>query len=170
MAKSNLPNAILKNARIGFLNFAGAAKQYNDAGDRNFTIFLEPEIAEEMRNDGYNVKQLKRREDDDPNEPLQDILKVAVSYRIRAPKIFLVTSRGKTPIGEGEVSMLDWQDILKVDLSLNPSAWDVNGKTGIKAYLQSMYMTIQEDELDLEYADLDYRGGGQSAAIRFEEN
>lgn len=169
--KNRLPNAVLEDVNLIWLNFAGKTDQYNTNGDREFTIRFgadQLDVAEALAADGYNVRDMKRRDDDDPNEPLAQQLKVKVSYKIRAPKIFLVTSRGKTPIGEAEVSMLDWQDIAKVDLILNPSYWEVNGKTGIKAYLQSMYMTINEDELDLKYGDVQSVGPG--AMQEFDES
>jgi hypothetical protein len=56
---------------------------------------------------------------------------------------------------EDEVEILDWADIQMTDLIVRPYEWAVNGKTGIKAYLQSIFVTIQEDELELKYADID---------------
>jgi hypothetical protein len=66
----------------------------------------------------------------------------------------LITSRGRTNLGEDAVEMLDWADILNVDLIVRPYEWNVNGKTGIKAYLQSIYVTIQEDALEQKYSEL----------------
>jgi hypothetical protein len=165
MAKTEnrLPNAVLEDVRFLFPNFAGREERFNREGNRNVSIALEPDVAQAMERDGWNIKYLKPRENDEEDAPLQAYIKVAVSYRIRAPKIYMITSRGKTPLGEGEISMLDWVDITHVDVILNPSYWDVDGNKGIKAYLQSAYITIEEDELDLKYGDVPTSGGGQGA-------
>jgi hypothetical protein len=45
---------------------------------------------------------------------------------------------------------------------LRPFTWSVSGKGGIKAYLQSMFVTITEDALERKYGDLETlpaRGG-----------
>lgn len=157
-----LPNAILENVRLGFRNFAGKEDQYNREGDRNFAIFFDDaRIAEALARDGYNIRWTKDRPDVEDYEPAP-YLKVKVSYKTRAPKIYLVTKRGKTPIGEGEVSMLDWVEYTNVDVVINPYRYEINGG-GIAAYLQSMYITIVEDALDEKYGDTPTIGNVVSA-------
>lgn len=139
-----------EGVRIGFRNFSGAEGKFNRAGDRNFVIFLETAEAEQLASEGFNIKYLKPR--DEQEEP-QAYLAVKVNFRGRPPKIMMVTSKGKTPIGEDTVNILDWADLRSVDLIINSFEWEVNGKTGITAYLKSMYATLEEDDLDRKYSD-----------------
>lgn len=146
---------LMENVRIIFRNFAGKEGQYNREGDRNFGVILPDDVAERMLVDGWNVKYLKPREDDE-DETETPWLSVSVNYdKGRPPKVMLVTDRGRTALDADTVEMLDWADITNVDLIVRPYAWDVNGNTGIKAYLQSMYVTIEEDELERKYSELD---------------
>lgn len=149
---SEIGNVVMEDVRIIFRNFAGKEGTFNRAGDRNFNVILEPDVAEAMAADGWNVKYLKPREEGDEPTPR---LEVAVSFKQRRPpRIVMITSRGRTNLGEDEVNILDWADIKKVDLIVRPYQWEVNGKSGIKAYLQSIFVTIEEDELELKYADV----------------
>jgi hypothetical protein len=107
-----------------------------------------------MAEDNWNVKWLKPREDDE-DETQQAYLPISVNFKGRPPRIVLVTSRGRTNLDERSVEMLDWADIINVDLIVRPYEWDVNGKTGIKAYLQSIYVTIREDPLEQKYNEMD---------------
>lgn len=146
-------NLTFENARLVFKNFSGAEGKFNKAGDRNFCLLLSPEDAEAMVKNGWNVKELQPREEGDHPQPY---LKVKVNFpkNGRPPRIVLVTSRGKTPLDEDTVSMLDWAEVKNVDLIIRPYDWEVNGATGRTAYLKSIFVTIQEDELDLKYADV----------------
>jgi hypothetical protein len=116
---------------------------------------LDADVATQMLEDGWNVRTLKPREDDE-DETEQAYLPVTVGYgKGRPPKIVMITSRGRTNIGEDEVEALDWADITNADLIVRPYEWSVSGRTGVKAYLQSLFVTIEEDALEQKYADMD---------------
>lgn len=159
MAKKNTP-IVIENANIRFRNFSGLEKQFNPAGNRNFVIFLEKDIADRLYEDGWNIKQLAPQ--DEADEP-QPYIQVSVSYGQRPPKVVLITSAGKRNIGEDLVDMLDYAEIDKVDLTLNPYHWEVNGKSGVKAYLKSIYVTLDEDELDRKYNQIPDEGEDRDA-------
>lgn len=148
------PNAtvLIEGARIIFRNFAGKEGPMNAPGERNFCVVLEdPKLAEDMANDGWPVKQGKEMEDGEIRDPF---IQVKVGYKGRPPKIVMITSRGRTNVGEDEVEMLDWVVFKNVDLIFRPYNWNVGAKSGIKAYLQSLFVTIEEDALDLKYSDV----------------
>lgn len=143
---------LMEDVTLIFRNFAGKEGQYNREGDRNFGVLLSPEVAQDMLRAGWNVKFLKAREDGGEE---QAWLSVTVNFDNRPPKVVQVTSRGRTHLGPDEAELLDWADLVTVDLIVRPYEWVVNGKSGVKAYLQSIYATVDEDPLDLKYAELD---------------
>lgn len=145
-------SVVMESVRIIFRNFAGKEGKYNREGDRNFAVLLDEEVAQHMASLGWNVKWMQPRDEDDTP---QAFLTVAVNFRGRPPRVVMITSRGRTSLGEEDVEVLDWADISNVDLIVRPYEWAVNGKTGIKAYLKSIFVTINEDELELKYADID---------------
>jgi hypothetical protein len=152
-----IPEVSIENTRIMFRNFAGKEGQFNRAGDRNFSVPLDSELATKMIEDGWNVKQLRPREDgDDP----QDYVTVAVSYKNKAPRVVLVTSKGRSELKEDELDILDYAEIANVDLILNPYKWTIpargkdDEKSGVKAYLKAIYITLKEDEFEKKYSNV----------------
>ena len=149
---------MMEGVRIIFRNFGGKEGPYNKAGDRNFGVLLDDAVAEAMTVDGWNVKWLDPR-DEDEDGVRQAWLPVDLKYHgrngpVRPPTVALITTRGRTNLGESEIEMLDWADITNVDLIVRPFAWEMNSKSGIKAYVNSMFVTIEEDALEIKYAEL----------------
>jgi hypothetical protein len=139
---------MVEDARIIFRNFAGREGPYNREGDRNFAVVLDHSTAQQMLEDGWNVKYLDAREDGDEPTPY---VQVSVNYKNRPPRVVLLTSSSRTQLDEKAVDVLDWADIKTADLIARGYEWAVNDKTGVKAYLQSLFVTIREDALEQKY-------------------
>lgn len=156
MAPSNKRESVtVREATLLFKNFAGEQKQFNPAGQRNFSILLTAEDAERLQQKGYNVKPLRRQDDDD--EQMYH-LKVKVTYANRPPRVWLVSGQGtrRTMLGEGLVAMLDQLDSVRVDLEFTPYDWTLaSGTSGRTAYLETLFFHMYESELELEYAHLE---------------
>ncbi len=140
---------MIEDARLIFRNFEGKEGMYNVVGDRNFCVPLDPEIAVKMADDGWNIKVTKPRDDEEEGTPY---IQVTVGFKNRPPRVVMITSNGRTNLTEETVGVLDWADIRQADLICRGYDWDVNGKTGTKAYLQSLFVTIEEDALEMKYA------------------
>ena len=138
----------IEDARLLFRNFEGKEGPYNRKGDRNFAVVLDDDTAKILERDGWNVKYLKSREDDEPETPY---IQVAVNFDNRPPRVVMITSSGRTNLNAESVEILDYADIRLADLIIRPYDWVVNGKSGRKAYLQSLFVTIEEDELERKY-------------------
>ena len=148
------PRNILQidNARIVFRNFSGEASKYNREGDRNFALVIpNQEIADKLVSDGWNVKIKPPKEEGD--EPFM-FLPVKVKFNDIGPAIYLKTGRRKNRLDEESVDILDNIRISSVNLDVRPYDWEVQGKTGRTAYLQSIEV-IQEVDRFAEDLELD---------------
>ena len=149
-----MPRNLLKieNAKIFWTNFAGKERENNPAGKRNFCVEIPEDIVKNLKADGWNVKYTKDSEEYGGPKPY---IQVEVKYGDYPPKIYKVTSRNKTLLDEDVVGDLDTDEITNVDLYISPYHWTVGSKSGIKAYVDKMWVTIEEDDLTKKYANYD---------------
>lgn len=154
----NLENIEMENAKLlrgGFMNFSGAVSKYNVTGDKYFHVVIPDELGEKLKADGWNIKILRPRDEDD--KPTYH-LKVTVSFKYDrlAPQVYLVTKHNRVRLDDDTIGQLDGAVIENVDLIIRPRHWTKETKDGIeegiKAYLKTMYVTIEEDPFAAKYS------------------
>lgn len=142
----------IEGTRIVFRpNFAGLKEKFNKEGDRYFNVAIPPEDVDQLVEDGWNVKEWTGREEGDETEYF---IKVNVSFRFKPPRLVLITSRGRVPLDEETCDLLDWQDYEFIDVILSASFYNINGRSGLSAYLKTGMFVILEDELEQKYSHL----------------
>lgn len=155
MERRVIGNARFEGVRLMFKNFQGKKGDYNDEGDRNFGIVLSEEMADHLRDDGWNVKRWIPKGED--AEPIY-WLKVKVRFDNYPPTAVLINSSGKIKLDEETIGQLDWSRIRYCDVVVSPYHYKGrNGNPdGITAYLKAIYVTVDEDEFEAKYADIPY--------------
>lgn len=147
------PRGILQidDASIIYRNFAGVSSKFNREGDRNFAVRIpDTELADKLVEEGWNVKIKDPKEEGDL--PFM-FLPVKIKFNDRGPVVYLKTGRNMVKLDEESISCLDNIDILGVDLDIRPYDWEVNGKTGRTAYLQSICVTQDIDRFAARYEE-----------------
>lgn len=140
---------IMENAKIRFRNFSGRPDEFTREGDRSFALVIDDEdLANKLKEDGWNVRM--RMPKNDGEDPWY-YLKVKVNFGGFPPKIIEVTSRNRVSLNEETVGILDSAELKSVDVEISPYHWEIGGRSGITAYLKTMYATIEEDPFAAEY-------------------
>ena len=156
-----MEDLIIENAAITNRNFEGREeKPYNPKGVRNFTVILDNQTAHVLLNDNWNVKFPKGKDPDDPET--SGFLPISVSYSNPRyiPKIIQVTydANGKpkkTPLNESTIVNIDSAEIQDINLVIHPRIWEVNGASGVKAFLKTMYFTLVKDPFEDKYGSFE---------------
>lgn len=147
------PRGILQidDARIIYRNFRGEGSKFNREGDRNFALIIpNEEMADALAKEGWNVKIKPPRDEDD--SPFM-YLPVKIKFNDRGPAIYLKSGNNVRKLSEDVVGLIDDIDILSVDMDVRPYDWEVNGKTGRTAYLQSMEVVQEVDRFAARFAE-----------------
>jgi hypothetical protein len=148
-----IPQLEVENARLIFRNFSAKPDKYNAKGGiRKFGVIINPALVDSLREEGWVIKELPPKEEG--GDSLY-YLSVKVQYgEYRNPNVYLITNGKKTLLDEGSVASLDYAELVNVDLVISPHYWEVNGKSGINAYLKTGYFEIITDSFASKYEDL----------------
>lgn len=150
---ANVNNINIEGAMIIWKNFSGERDKFNP-GKRGFSVVIDDAVmADELKQEGWNVKERPLQEGTDPSEQ-EWTLHVKLNMN-RYTQVWLIVGNHKTLLNEDTVAQLDVVDITDCDLSIRPYEWEMSGRTGITAYVDSMYVTIRENKFAEKYADLD---------------
>ena len=148
------PKGIMQidDARIIFKNFQGRGDKFNREGDRNFSLLIEdPDTAEAMKREGWNVKIKEGR---DPDEGPFMRLPVKVKFTEYGPTVYLNSAGNVVKLNEESIACLDNVEIETVNMDIRPYDWEVNGRTGRTAYLQSMEVIQRIDRFAARYGNM----------------
>ena len=150
---ANVNNINIEGATIIWKNFSGERDKFNP-GKRGFSVVIDDEVmADELKQEGWNVKERPLQEGADLSEQ-EWTLPVKLNMN-RYTQVWLIVGNHKTLLNEDTVAQLDVVDIVNCDISIRPYEWEMSGRTGITAYVDSMYVTIRENKFAEKYADLD---------------
>ena len=150
---ANVNNINIEGATIIWKNFSGERDKFNP-GKRGFSVVIDDAVmADELRQEGWNIKDRPLQEGADPSEQ-EWTLPVKLNMN-RYTQVWLIVGNHKTLMNEDTVAQLDVVDIVNCDISIRPYEWEMSGRTGITAYVDSMYVTIRENKFAEKYADLD---------------
>ena len=137
--------------QIIFKNFEGRGDKFNREGDRNFSLRIDDEnTADALVKEGWNVR-IKEGRDEDEGPCMR--LPIKVKFTNYGPNVYLRTGNRVNELNEESIACLDSIEIDSVSMDIRPYDWDVNGRTGRTAYLQSMEVVQRIDRFAARYAN-----------------
>ena len=147
------PRGILQidDARIIYRNFEGRGDKYNREGDKNFAVIIpDRDICDQLLDAGWNVRIKPSRHEDEHDQDFM-YLPVKVKFTDRGPACYLVSGAQEVKLDEESVGIIDDLDILSVNMDIRPYDWEINGKSGRTAYLQSIEVIQKIDRFAAKY-------------------
>lgn len=143
----------LSNRSIIYRNFAGRKEQYNPNGQRKFTVVINPDDAQMLASNGWNVKiRPPKNEGDDPFCTLE--VKIRLDLDWAKPKIKQFSRTGVVGITEDNIANFDQAEFEKVDIVLRQYVWtNMKGETGVSAQLSEMNAKLAQGVLDAKWAE-----------------
>ena len=155
----------LANRDIIYRNFSGRTSQFNKNGNLKFTIVIDPNVADRLEKNGWNIK--RRPSKNDENEEFCTLeVRVRFDLSFAKPRIKQFTRSGCVDISEDNVGNFDNAEFETADVVLRQYLWSTPaGDSGVSAQLSEMYVRLQEGVLESKWADI---GPGEDDGLPFD--
>lgn len=157
----------LEDREILFPNFSGTPSKFNRDGRRTFSVIIQENEVDALIAQGWNVKRLKPKDEDDLGTA-HLVVRVNLDS-LYPPKIVVMSHTydgngelnelGRNILTERNVNTLDWADIISADMTVNPYYWEIPDavtgdiKSGVTAYLQTLYVKVLLDPIEAKWSD-----------------
>ena len=148
---------VVENAVIMWTNFGGSPTKFNpNGGKRTFDLVLTERIAIMLDNDGWNIKSVRGKNEDDP---VLYITEIGVNPRANMSVYLCEEVNGKKyrfRVKPEDLSVLDTYQYSDVALLIRPYVHGRENSAGstIKGYLRQMNLVrLNEDYFHDKYAD-----------------
>ena len=149
----------VEHAVIMYKNFEGRPDRFNiKGGKRTFNLVLSNEMAEELKELGWNVKEKAPR---DVDEDWLYTTEIVVNMESRfPPKMYLCSEKnGKKRMVKLDADMLkelDTGEFSNIDVVINPYQHDKDARFKYKGYCQALYAEqAVSTEFGGKYADFE---------------
>jgi hypothetical protein len=149
MAKPYYEPLVLQNVRLLYPNFAGIAKDYNVAGDRNSCVLIDDQLAAQLAEIGWNVR-IKKSADND--EAPQHFVAFNVKLDSKFPPRLYLVRPGRRPelMDPLDYPILDYAKFQSVSLRINHYVWREKPQ-GVSGFLEEGFFELQPDPLRDRY-------------------
>lgn len=151
---------MLLDTKILFPNLSGTKGPMNVNGKKSFHVVIkDPEQAQVLANEGWNVKFRPPREEGDIG-----IYHLEVNVNFDSPswmrQPIIVAVEGdtgqKNMLTDDTCGMIDHRKILSADVEFRARPWIDGTRRGITAWLTRMIVTLEANDMDRKFAELEY--------------
>lgn len=154
----------LKRSDLYFRNFKGVDKFNPKNTQPTFAVFLDDELAAEMKAEGWYIRETKVRDDAPSDVVPRPYIKVSIKFDgLRPPIVNMVIDGEKTLLDKNTIKVLDGADISTMSFRIRAYQWDDKGVYGAAAILDRMNVYIEPDELEEELREWTHEDEAEAA-------
>ena len=161
----------IEGAIIIWTNFEGRPTKFNPAGGkRTFVLVLTDTVAEELRNEGWNIKTREPREEgEDPLFFTEIVINMDSKF---PPKVVLYSEfngkKSANKLTSETIRQLDSINIANVDVIIHPYEHNFSSVANVKGYANALYITQAPDSnFGGKYAEYEMGGVDSDDDIPF---